>query len=978
MANQENVMIKKIFKHFDQILTKISIFFIKIYQYTISPDKWIFSSVLKGTICAHHPHCSEYSVRTLKRYGFISWIWKVMNRVTSCTPSNSIKYDPEHYKVVFFSSAPIGVPFLEALHEDKRFEITGVVTNPDQKSGRGMKMKENIIKTVGKEIWGQTDDKINIINYNTKYKKEIALLYDKCFNNQKFWVGYNYDYFYNNIDRRSSWKGSYIGKILLKDDKFAWYFQAYKTEDMEWYLNRTFWISNISKLFNKECIDLKKEVYRLDDIIITHKERGKWYFNMLLDDLYNEVNKRNKNIVAIYTTKDLVEKYRKRNFKIIWKVYSQKDKVSYYIMVKNINKKTIPNLLVLHGYNSSANQNFFQNLKQKTEKLGIRTTILNLPNKSNPSIPEQTKYVLENYDFDENTIILGHSLGSIIGLNTLQHIDTKIKQYISVAGFLTNNLTLNREYFQTFDFKLDKKKILWNLSEKSIIIYDPKDKNIPVKQAELLEEYFSTTKITLPTQKPHFMWEQEENLCEYVSKKIGEKQKQEKIILLHWKDTNSQEKWYPRVKEEIEKNWYTVECPDLPNAKDPDIKERLKEIDKLQPNKETIIIGHSRGGVAILRRLEQHKQLVKKVILIGTNDWKSKYIAHWENNKGFYTANGYDFEKIKKYCNDFVVFHSKDDKRVDYKYWLNNTQWLNAKLNSFEDKNHFWWNEKYWYKATTFPQLVNEVYYSDPYHTFIQTPNSLRLDSKKYAEEAHNFKLRLEAKNPDYLVVIAYGKIIPQYILDIPNLAPINIHGSLLPKYRGASPIQSVFLNKEKETGITIMKIDATMDTGNMIDKKKFKIAFTDTVLEVIENMKKLWPKFLTKTLWNYGKDLLWEEKQDNSKAIYCEKIEKSEWEINPYTDTLEDIYAKYRAYFLRPKIYFKHEKSWTEITCTIDSLILDEEKFAETKTQSLIISPIGGGTKGGLLNPAIQEIKIKPEGKKSMDWKSFVNGYLK
>jgi len=67
----------------------------------------------------------------------------------------------------------------------------------------------------------------------------------------------------------------------------------------------------------------------------------------------------------------------------------------------------------------------------------------------------------------------------------------------------------------------------------------------------------------------------------------------------------------------------------------------------------------------------------------------------------------------------------------------------------------------------------------------------------------------LKAKNPDFLVVIAYGKIVPQTILDIPNIAPINVHGSLLPKYRGASPIQSVFLNNESETGVTIMKMDA-------------------------------------------------------------------------------------------------------------------------------------------------------------------------
>jgi methionyl-tRNA formyltransferase len=79
----------------------------------------------------------------------------------------------------------------------------------------------------------------------------------------------------------------------------------------------------------------------------------------------------------------------------------------------------------------------------------------------------------------------------------------------------------------------------------------------------------------------------------------------------------------------------------------------------------------------------------------------------------------------------------------------------------------------------------------------IYTPESLRLDSKKYADQAYHIYTSLVDLAPDYIIVIAYGKIIPQHILDIPRIAPINIHGSLLPRYRGASPIQSVFLDHE-------------------------------------------------------------------------------------------------------------------------------------------------------------------------------------
>lgn len=261
---------------------------------------------------------------------------------------------------------------------------------------------------------------------------------------------------------------------------------------------------------------------------------------------------------------------------------------------------------------------------------------------------------------------------------------------------------------------------------------------------------------------------------------------------------------------------------------------------------------------------------------------------------------------------------------------------------------------------------------------FIQTPNSLRLDSKKYAKEVHNFKLRLESKKPDYLVVIAYGKIIPQYILDIPKIAPINVHWSLLPKYRGASPLQSIFLNWDKTSWITIMKMDAGMDTGDMIDKLKFKLDFHRTVKDLIDELMKKWPSFLNKTLINYGKRLLWEVKQSEDHATYCQKIEKEDWEINPNTDTLETIYKKYRAYALRPKIFFYltpfikggQGDSKKQKRIVIENLILDEKLFENNKTKSLF--------EGKNLNKAIIEILLKPEWKKAMTRDAFKTWYLK
>lgn len=246
---------------------------------------------------------------------------------------------------------------------------------------------------------------------------------------------------------------------------------------------------------------------------------------------------------------------------------------------------------------------------------------------------------------------------------------------------------------------------------------------------------------------------------------------------------------------------------------------------------------------------------------------------------------------------------------------------------------------------------------------FVATPTKLNPEK---SEEGRAFTQRIKEKDPDLLVVIAYGKIIPQAILDIAKIAPINVHGSLLPKYRGASPIQSTLLNNDKETGMTIMKMDATMDTGNMIDILRFRIPFQWTTKDLIDEMKTIGPKFLNDTLRKYGKKLLGEIPQQENKASYCGKIEKESWLINPRTDTLETIYNKYRAFALWPKIYFMVNDK----RVIIEHLELSEPLYNSNDEVPLF--------QNKELNPAVLDIQLKPEGKKAMPRKEFLNGYIK
>ena len=264
-------------------------------------------------------------------------------------------------------------------------------------------------------------------------------------------------------------------------------------------------------------------------------------------------------------------------------------------------------------------------------------------------------------------------------------------------------------------------------------------------------------------------------------------------------------------------------------------------------------------------------------------------------------------------------------------------------------------------KPNIIKKTATELWISD-----IQTPNSVRLDSQKYWPEAQDFTQWLKSKDADFIVVIAYGKIMPREILDLAHFAPINVHGSILPKYRGASPLQSAFLDWEEESGITIMKMDEKMDTWNMIDVLKFKLNFDWTVNDLIDSVMTKWPKFLDDTLVHYAKWLLWEVKQDESKATYCQKFEKQDGEINPFADDLDSIYRKYRWFFMRPKIYFMLNGK----RVVIESMKLDEKAFSENKDKVLI--------DWKTLNPCVLDIIFKPEWKKWMDWTSFKSGYIK
>ncbi len=229
--------------------------------------------------------------------------------------------------------------------------------------------------------------------------------------------------------------------------------------------------------------------------------------------------------------------------------------------------------------------------------------------------------------------------------------------------------------------------------------------------------------------------------------------------------------------------------------------------------------------------------------------------------------------------------------------------------------------------------------------------------------------------NPDVICVVAYGKILPKEILEIPRYGCVNVHGSLLPKYRGAAPIQWAVLNGDKETGITTMYMDEGMDTGDMILKEKVEIGEDETTGELWDRLSKVGGNLLVRTLNEIEKGNAPRIKQGDEFSLapmIDKKMAKIDWEkktakeIKNLVRGLNPIMGAYT--FLEGKKI----KFWKVDVINIDKLDVKEEKLNNGTV--LVSNP-----KDGLLIKAkdgvIKVIEIQGENAKKMPTSDFLRG---
>lgn len=234
---------------------------------------------------------------------------------------------------------------------------------------------------------------------------------------------------------------------------------------------------------------------------------------------------------------------------------------------------------------------------------------------------------------------------------------------------------------------------------------------------------------------------------------------------------------------------------------------------------------------------------------------------------------------------------------------------------------------------------------------------------------------QIKELNPDLICVVAYGKILPQELLDIPKLGCINVHGSLLPKYRGAAPIQWAVLNGDKTTGITTMYMDAGMDTGDMILKQEIEIGEDETTGELWDKLSKIGGEILIKTLELIEQGKAPREKQGEDFTM-APMLEKSIAQIDWKNQTAEQIHNLIRG--LNPIMGAYSFLEGKKIKFWKAKKLKDEEinqEMKETEAGTILLADEKQGLYIKAKEGVIKILEIQAENAKKMQVSDFLRG---
>ncbi len=231
------------------------------------------------------------------------------------------------------------------------------------------------------------------------------------------------------------------------------------------------------------------------------------------------------------------------------------------------------------------------------------------------------------------------------------------------------------------------------------------------------------------------------------------------------------------------------------------------------------------------------------------------------------------------------------------------------------------------------------------------------------------FRARLESLAPEAIIVVGYGRIIPQWMIDLPKLGNINLHGSLLPKYRGAAPIQWAIAMGEKVTGVTTMRIDAGLDTGDILMQVEEPIRPEDTALTLAPRLAQAGAELMICTLAGLKSGSTTPQPQDNSKATLAPILKKEDGLID-FSRSAVDTWNRLRGFQPWPGAFTRFRGKMLQLHEAIPAGEVGVVAPAHFKVENhRLLLGFAHGT-------ALELQELQMEGKRRMTAQDFVNGY--
>lgn len=231
------------------------------------------------------------------------------------------------------------------------------------------------------------------------------------------------------------------------------------------------------------------------------------------------------------------------------------------------------------------------------------------------------------------------------------------------------------------------------------------------------------------------------------------------------------------------------------------------------------------------------------------------------------------------------------------------------------------------------------------------------------------FRERLAAIAPDAIIVVGYGRIIPQWMIDLPRFGNLNLHASLLPKYRGAAPVQWAIANGEPVTGVTTMRINAGLDTGDILLQREIAITDDDTSESLAPKLASIGADLMLETLQALDNQSLQPVPQDDSQATLAPILSKEDGRMD-FSRSAQELFNRLRGFQPWPGAFTIFSGKTLQVRRAKPASLPFELKPAEIAVDA------GGLFVGANANTALQLEEVQLEGKRRMTAAEFINGY--